>query len=107
MLVDRDTPHVGKSSGWQTVCHRNDRLTEGGGRAILVRRGIVHHTVPVQGLQHLEATRIQVILATKPVKILAAFLLPTSPLIVSDLSACLGGGLPVLMAGDLNAKHVY
>jgi len=44
-------------------------------------------------------------LATKPVKILAAYLSPTLPLIVSDLSACLGGGLPVLMAGDLNAKH--
>jgi hypothetical protein len=29
-----------------------------------------------------------------------------APLIVSDLAACLGGVLPVLMAGDLNAKHV-
>jgi hypothetical protein len=24
----------------------------------------------------------------------------------SDFSACLGGSLPALMAGDLNAKHV-
>jgi hypothetical protein len=88
------------------VCHRNDRLTEGGGTAILVRRGIVHHAVSVQVLQHLEATAIQVMLAAKPVKILAAYLSPTRPLIASDLSACLGGGLPVLMAGDLNAKHV-
>jgi exonuclease III len=88
------------------VCHRNDRLTEGDGTAILVRRGIVHHAVPVQGLQHLEATAIQVMLAAKPVKILAAYLSPTRPLIASDLSACLGGGLPVLMAGDMNAKHV-
>jgi hypothetical protein len=45
-------------------------------------------------------------LATKPVKILAVNLSPTRPIIVSDLPACLGGGLPVLMAGDLNAKHV-
>jgi hypothetical protein len=87
-------------------CHRNDRLTEGCGTAILVRRGIVHHAVPVQGLQHLEATAIQVMLAAKSVKILATYLSPTRPLIASDLSACLGGGLPVLMAGDLNAKHV-
>jgi hypothetical protein len=87
-------------------CHRNDRLTEGGGTAILVRRGIAHHAVPVQGLQHLEATAIRVMIAAKPVKILAAYLSPTRPLIPSDLSACLGGGLPVLMAGDLNAKHV-
>jgi hypothetical protein len=27
-------------------------------------------------------------------------------LIEADLSACFGGGLPVLLAGDLNAKHV-
>jgi endonuclease/exonuclease/phosphatase (EEP) superfamily protein YafD len=44
-------------------------------------------------------------LATKPVKILAVYLSPSRPLIVSDLSACLGGGLSILMAGDLNAKH--
>jgi exonuclease III len=29
------------------VCHLNDRLTEGGGTAILVWRGIVHHALPV------------------------------------------------------------
>jgi hypothetical protein len=40
------------------------------------------------------------------VKILAAYLSPSQPLIEADLSACLSGGLPVLMAGDLNARHV-
>jgi hypothetical protein len=78
----------------------------GGGTAIFVRRGIVHHSVPVPGLTHLEATSIQVILAGKPVKILAAYLSPSRPLIGADLTACFGGGSPVLMAGDLNAKHV-
>jgi hypothetical protein len=67
---------------------------------------LVHHALPVQGLQHLEATAIQVMLATKLVKILTAYLSPTRPLIASDLSACLGGVSSVLMAGDLNAKHV-
>jgi hypothetical protein len=38
-------------------------------------------------------------------KIVAAYLSSTRPLIDSDLTACLSGGLPVLMAGDLNAKH--
>ena len=78
----------------------------GGGTAILVRRGIVHHSVPVPGLTHLEATAIQVTLAGKMLKILAAYLSPSRPLIGADLTACFGGGLPVLMAGDLNAKHV-
>jgi len=40
------------------------------------------------------------------VKVLAAYLSPSRPLIGADLDACFGGGLPVLMAGDLNAKHV-
>jgi hypothetical protein len=45
-------------------------------------------------------------LARKPVIILAAYFSPSRPLIGADLYACFGGGLPVLLAGDLNAKHV-
>jgi hypothetical protein len=45
-------------------------------------------------------------LASGPVKILAAYLSPSRALIEADLSACLSGGLPVLMTGDLNAKNV-
>jgi len=78
----------------------------GGGTAILVRLGIVHHSVPIPGLTHLEATAIQVTLAGRPVLILEAYLSPSRPLIGAELTACFGGGLPGLMAGDLNAKHV-
>jgi len=53
--------------------------------------------VPVPGLTHLEATAIQVTLAGKPVLILAAYLSPSQPLIGTDLTACFGGALPVLM----------
>jgi len=42
----------------------------------------------------------------KPVLILAAYLSPSRTLIGADLTACFGGELPVLIAGDLNAKHV-
>jgi hypothetical protein len=42
----------------------------------------------------------------KSVKILAACLSPSRPLIGAELSAYFGGGTPVLLAGDLNAKHV-
>jgi len=73
---------------------------------MLVRRGIVQHSVRVTGLTHLEATTIQVTMAGKPVLILAAYLSPSRPLIGAELTACFGGGLQVLMAGDLNAKHV-
>jgi hypothetical protein len=78
-------------------------FTNGG--AVLVHKGIDHYAVPVSGLQYLEATAIHLVLATRPVKLVSAYLALTRPLIVSDLTECLRGGIPVLMAGDLNAKH--
>ena len=38
-------------------------------------------------------------------RLLAAYLSPSCPLIGADLTACFGEGLPVLMAGDLNAAE--
>jgi len=74
------------------VCHRTDRPSAGGGTAILVRRGIIHPSVPVPNLTHLETTAIQVIIAGRAVKILAAYLSLSRPLIGADLSACFRGG---------------
>jgi hypothetical protein len=54
----------------------------------------------------MEATAIQVMLPGRTVKILAAYLSPSCPLIGEDMDACFDGGLQVLLAGDLNAKHV-
>jgi hypothetical protein len=54
----------------------------------------------------MEATAIQTTMACKPVVIFAVYLSPCRPLIGADLDACFGGGLQVLMASDLNAKHV-
>jgi hypothetical protein len=88
------------------VRNRTDRSKKGAGKAILFRRGIKHHALPVPGQQHLLASAIELNLAGKPTKILAVYLSPCRPLIKSHLTACLSGGLPVLMAGDLNAKHV-
>jgi len=54
----------------------------------------------------LEDPAIQVTLADKTVIVLAAYLSPSCPLIGEDLIAFFGGALPILMAGDLNTKHV-
>jgi hypothetical protein len=62
------------------ICHRTERPTPGGGTAILVHKGIDHYAVPVSGLQYLEATAIHLVLATKPVKLVSAYLAPTRPL---------------------------
>jgi hypothetical protein len=80
-----------KPSGLPIMSATADRPTAGGGTAILVRRGIVNHPVPILGRTHLEATAIQVTMAGKPVKILATYLSPSRPLIGAYLSACIGG----------------
>jgi hypothetical protein len=87
-------------------CQRTDRLTAEGGKAILVRRGTVQHSVTDADLTHLEATAIQVILVVRTVKILVAYLSPSRTLNGADLTACFGGGLLLLLAGNPNAKHV-
>jgi hypothetical protein len=88
------------------VCHRTDRLSAGGDTAILLRCGIIHQSVPVPGLTHLEDIAIQIMLAGKPVIILAAYLSPSRPLIGAGLNACFGGGLPGMLPGNLTAKRV-
>ena len=45
-------------------------------------------------------------MAGRPVKMFADYLFPSRPLIGADLNASFGGVLPVLLVGDLNAKHV-
>jgi len=72
----------------------------------LVHSGIVHYSVPVAGMSHLEATAIQVTLAGKPMLILEAYLSLSRPLIGADLTDCFGGRLPIFMVGDLNTKYV-
>lgn len=72
---------------------------------LLVRTNIDHYVVPVSGLQHLDATALQLVLTTRPVKVVSAYLSPTRSLNDSELIECLRGGIPVLVAGDLSAKH--
>ena len=90
LTLKRDTSRSRKSlSVCKLVCHRTDRPTMGGGTAILVRRGIDHHAIPVPGLKHLKATAIQIALAGRPVKVLAVYVSPSWPLLKRDLSVCL------------------
>jgi hypothetical protein len=45
-------------------------------------------------------------LVLKPMTIVAAYFPSSRPMIGADLDHCYGGMLPVVLAGDLNAKHV-
>jgi len=54
----------------------------------------------------LEETAIYVMLASGPMKILAVYLMPSRPIVDLDVSASFSSGYPILMAGDLSAKHL-
>ena len=69
------------------VCHRTDRLIEGDGTAILIRRVVDHYTVHIQGLKHPNTAAIQAMLVTKTVKILAVYI--SRPPILYFLRICM------------------
>ena len=74
---------------------------------ILVRRGIDHYSVPVSNLRQMEPTAICVNIGGRPVKLVAVNLSSLRYLLDVDLLECISGGTPVLLAGDINAKHKY
>ena len=78
-----------KPSGMPIMSATAQTDRQRGGTAILVHRGIAHHSLPIPGLTHLEATAIQVTIATKPEKIFASYLSHSRPLIGAELS-CFG-----------------
>ena len=86
------------------VCHRTDRLTAGG-YSHPGPPSYSPHSVPVPNRTHLEATAIQVILAGRPVNIIAAYSSPSRPLTGADLASCFGEELPILMASLDCAIH--
>jgi hypothetical protein len=94
----------GRSTRFAHVCHRTENRTLEGGSAIPVRRGVDHYAVPVSGLQHLKSSAKHQVLATSQGKV-STYLSPTQPLMESDLTELLSVLFPVLMSGDLNAKH--
>jgi hypothetical protein len=87
------------------VYHQTNRQTFGGGKTILVHKCIDHYEVPVLGLQYPKAPALHLALATRPVNLVSACLSPTRPLIESELTEVLSGGIPVQITDDLNAKH--
>jgi hypothetical protein len=46
---------------------------------MLVHKGIDHYAVPILGLDYLEATAINLVLATRPIKHVLAYLSPRRP----------------------------
>jgi hypothetical protein len=86
MLVDQDLLQDMRSlSNGELRLLFTYQLTVGGATAIFIRRDIYHHAVTLQGLEHPEATAIQVKMGSKPLIILE-LCRPTGPYL---LQACL------------------
>jgi len=94
-----------KPSGLLIMSATAHRLTAVGGTAILVCRGIVQISAR-SGSDQLGGHCHSSYIGRKPGKNPCDLSFVFQPLIGADLTACFGGRLPVLMAGDLNAKHM-
>lgn len=89
------------------ITYRNDRLTHrGGGTAVLVKKSIPHAPAPKIETRYLKQTGI--ILNTKEgnIYIYSVYLPPGIDLPEQELDKVLSGYNPIIIAGDINAKHV-
>lgn len=86
---------------------RNDRGdARGGSTAIFVKNNIVRNVWDVDKLVYLEATVVEVVIATAGVIRLVSICCPPNLLLLySDLELVLHLHYPTILAGVLNAKH--
>lgn len=85
--------------------YRTDRPTLRGGTAILIKHGINHHPVTIAGLDHIEATSINVRKNNTHVCMSAVYKPPHLPLLATELEKLMEVENQFFIAGDLNSKH--
>ncbi|GFU63006.1 putative RNA-directed DNA polymerase from transposon X-element [Trichonephila clavipes] len=86
--------------------YRTDRTFRGGGTAIMIKRSIPHHQIFINN-NNLETTAIKLIRQNdQPVSIVSAYRPPRKSISDQDLHRIFRNQGYVLVAGDLNAKHV-
>jgi Reverse transcriptase (RNA-dependent DNA polymerase)/Endonuclease-reverse transcriptase len=85
--------------------YRRDRVSAGGGTAIVVRRGIEHYEVDLPQMHSLEANAVVVRTASGLLRLVAVYKPPQVALDTRDLDELLKDPTPTIFAGDLNCKH--
>ncbi|GFW65654.1 nucleic-acid-binding protein from transposon X-element [Trichonephila clavipes] len=86
--------------------YRTDRTFRGGGTAIMIKRSIPHHQIFITN-NNLETTAIKLIRQNEqPITIVSAYRPPRKSITDQDLHRIFRNQGYVLLAGDLNAKHV-
>jgi hypothetical protein len=78
---------------------------QGGGVAVLVKRGIAFST-PQVGARSLEVAAVTIPIGNRNLRVVAGYKPPPDALDPSDITSLLDGTDPVILAGDLNTKHL-
>lgn len=87
--------------------YRSDRVNgKGGGTAVAVRSHIKHHVIPEKVYLSLEATRIEICLeGLGPVHIVSVYQPSSRTFMAEDFLSLFDRDVPMVVVGDLNAKH--
>ncbi|XP_045466777.1 uncharacterized protein LOC123675461 [Harmonia axyridis] len=86
--------------------YRKDREQgRGGGTAVLVKRGIVHHELPEVQTANIEETGVSVKTKAGEINIYSVYRSPNNGLEEADVKNFFRTKKPTIIAGDLNAKH--
>ena len=89
------------------ICYRNDRLTgKGGGTAIYIKSTIDHYLLPTPPDLEMEITSIMINTSKGPLAIISGYNHPRHLITSSDISTIFAISNSVILAGDLNAKHI-
>lgn len=87
--------------------YRADRLGDGGGTAILVKKNLKHYEeAKIEGMEHVEANCVVLQTSTGNVRIISAYARPGTRLPTKDLDILFKStNTPTIVLGDLNSKH--
>ncbi|CAH2092496.1 unnamed protein product [Euphydryas editha] len=86
---------------------RNDRVPARGGTAIYYKRSLHCILLDPPALSKIEASMCRVSLTGhQPITLASVYLSPSKQILESDIRSLLSTGSAVILAGDLNSKHV-
>ena len=97
-------PHISFNIPHYSI-YRTDRVTHGGGTAILIKSTIPHAHTPLTNLTNIETTTIALYLGKDKILLSACYKPPNKILFPSDLDAILPRATTAVAIGDFNAKN--
>lgn len=88
------------------VVHRNDRNSQGGGVAVLIKEGIKHELLPKYPQFPNENVALNIKTHNGEITIVAVYNPPKKTLKISELNSIFLRNRRTIILGDLNAKHI-